>query len=386
MKRRALLYLATLIPTLAAAQEEHGPEEDLFRIRLDESGIQNLHIETVAAEERDFETTVFAIGRIEEIPSRHSVLSSRIPGRVLELNAFVGDQVEAGQILAIIESRQPGNPPPTIPLKAPQSGLVISSHVRIGEPVEPDRELLDISDRSTMWAVAKVPENAAAQVKPGSKARLRIPALGNEVIPVTMLRYGTSANRQSGTIEAIFELGNEERKLQPGMRAEFSLIISSRPSVLAIPREAVQGPPAKRVVFIEDFDLENVYARAPVVLGRQNDQYVEIISGLFPQDQVVTRGAYALSFTSGGRISLKEYLDASHGHEHNEDGSDMIGQQKAARTTEPRGEHHHAADHSHPPLYLRVYAGVITLLFIATAQLLWRARKKSGPDPAPVTP
>ncbi len=386
MKRRVLLSLATLTSALAAAQEEHGSEDDLFRILLDETAIQNLRIETVAAEERDFETTVFAIGRIEEIPSRHSVLSSRIPGRVVELKAFVGDQVEAGQVLARIESRQPGNPPPTIPLKAPQSGLVISSHVRLGEPVEPDKELLDISDRSTMWAVAKVPENAAAQVKPGSKARLRIPALGNEVIPVTMLRYGTSANRQSGTIEAIFELGNEERKLQPGMRAEFSLIISSRPSVLAIPREAVQGPPAKRVVFIEDFDLENVYARAPVVLGRQNDQYVEIISGLFPQDQVVTRGAYALSFTSGGRISLKEYLDASHGHEHNEDGSDMIGQQKAARTTEPRGEHHHAADHSHPPHYLRVYAGVITLLFIATAQLLWRARKKSGPDPAPVTP
>ena len=40
MNRRALLYLATLMPALAAAQEEHGPEEDLFRIRLDESGIQ----------------------------------------------------------------------------------------------------------------------------------------------------------------------------------------------------------------------------------------------------------------------------------------------------------------------------------------------------------
>ena len=384
MNRRALFYLATLIPTLAAAQEEHGPEEDLFRIRLDESGIQNLRIETVAAEERDFETTVFAIGRIEEIPSRHSVLSSRIPGRVLELNAFVGDQVEAGQILAIIESRQPGNPPPTIPLKAPQSGLVISSHVRIGEPVEPDRELLDISDRSTMWAVAKVPENAAAQVKPGSKARLRIPALGDEVIPVTMLRYGTSADRQAGTIEAIFELGNEEKKLQPGMRAEFSLIISSRPSVLAIPREAVQGPPAKRVVFIEDFDLENVYARAPVVLGRQNDQYVEVISGLFPQDQVVTRGAYALSFTTGGGMSLKDYLDASHGHEHNEDGSEKTKEQTAARTTD-RGKHHYADDHSHTPLYLKIYAGMITLLFIATAQLLWRARKKNDLDPAPVT-
>ena len=386
MKRRALLSLATLMLPLAAAQEEHEPEEDLFRIRLDESGIQNLRIETVAAEERDFETTVFAIGRIGEIPSRHSVLSSRIPGRVVELNAFVGDQVEAGQILARIESRQPGNPPPTIPLKAPQTGLVISSHVRIGEPVEPDRELLDISDRTTMWAVAKVPENAAAQVKPGSKARLRVPALGDEVIPVTMLRYGTSADRQAGTIEAIFEIENREKKLQPGMRAEFSLIISSRPSVLAIPRTAVQGPPTKRVVFIEDFDLDNVYVRGPVVLGEENDQYVEVISGLFPQDKVVTRGAYSLSFATDDGMSLKEYLDASHGHEHNEDGSDLTAEQKAARSVEARGDHDHGVEHPHPAIYLRIYAAVITLLFIATAQLLWRARKKNDPHPAPVTP
>ena len=386
MKSRALLSLATLMLPLAAAQEEHGPAEDLFRIRLDESGIQNLRIETVAAEERDFETTVFAIGRIEEIPSRHSVLSSRIPGRVVELNAFVGDHVDAGQIIARIESRQPGNPPPTIPLKAPQSGLIISSHVRIGEPVEPDRELLDISDRSTMWAVAKVPENAAAQVKPGSKARLRIPALGDEILPVTMLRYGTSADRQAGTLEAIFEIENKEKKLQPGMRAEFSLIISSRPSVLAIPRTAVQGPPTKRVVFIEDFDLDNVYVRGPVVLGEQNDQYVEVINGLFPQDKVVTRGAYSLSFATEDGMSLKEYLDTSHGHEHNEDGSELTGEQKAAQSTEVRGDHDHGADHSHPSIYLRIYAGMITLLFIATAQLLWRARKKNGPHPTPVTP
>ena len=52
-------------------------------IVLDQTGVANLRLQTVEVEERDFETTVFAIGRIEEIPAQHSVLSSRIAGRVV---------------------------------------------------------------------------------------------------------------------------------------------------------------------------------------------------------------------------------------------------------------------------------------------------------------
>ena len=115
-------------------------------IVLDETGVKNLRIETVEVEETDFEQSVFALGRIAEIPENHGVLSSRISGRVIGLEAREGDTVEKDQILVHVESRQPGNPPPVIELKAPLGGLVVESHIRLGEPVEPDKELLDISD------------------------------------------------------------------------------------------------------------------------------------------------------------------------------------------------------------------------------------------------
>ncbi|MEN8829823.1 MAG: hypothetical protein ABF322_05865, partial [Lentimonas sp.] len=38
-------------------------------IILDETGVANLQLQTVEIEEQIFETTVFSIGRIEEIPS-----------------------------------------------------------------------------------------------------------------------------------------------------------------------------------------------------------------------------------------------------------------------------------------------------------------------------
>src|SRR5688500_4369329 len=149
-------------------------------VLLDEAGVQSLGIETVEATETTFEETTFALGRIEEIPENHAVLSSRIPGRVVGLDVREGDTVAADQILAKVESRQPGDPPPVIELKAPIKGLVLESHVRIGEPVEPEKELLDIADLSEVHAIARVPEHQASKLPPGTTAIIRISALGDQ--------------------------------------------------------------------------------------------------------------------------------------------------------------------------------------------------------------
>lgn len=342
---------------------------------LDENGIHNLRIQTVEADEREFETTVFAIGRIEDIPSNRSVLSSRISGRVIDLKAFEGDYVTKGQTLARVESRQLGDPPPSIELKAPQQGKIVDSHVRLGQPVEPDAELLDIADRSQMWAIAKIPEQEAALVAVGSTAHIRIPALGDQLIDAKLQRFGVDADRDAGTVEGIFVLDNSHGKLSPGMRAEFSIVLSTRQDVLMVPKVSLQGSPAERVVFVKDFDLPNAFIRTPVRLGEQNDQFVEIISGLFPGDEVVTRGSYSLAFAGGGSgISLKEALDAAHGHEHNEDGSEITEEQKK---NDDHGHDHGEGDESHSgssSLPWMIYSGLSTIVCVVFAQLLWRKR------------
>lgn len=376
MKPFPLLLLSLLAITPIPAADTIDPDRAANTIILDETAIQNLRIELEPVTEETFESTVFAIGRIEEIPANRSALSSRIPGRVVELNAYVGDTVKAGQVIAKVESRQPGDPPPTIALKALQGGIVVDSHVRIGEPVEPDSDLLDISDRTQVWAVARIPEPEAAGILPGTKARIRVPALGEEVIQATLARFGVEANREAGTVEGIFVLDNPDGRLQPGMRVEFSLITDRRENIMAIPRGAIQGDPTKRVVFVEDFELPNSFVRVPVVLGERNDTHVEVIKGLFPGDEVVTNGSYSLSYAgSGSGMSLKEALDAAHGHEHNEDGSEMTPEQRAAHEAE---EHASLGSKGTPSLWFWLAAGwavLATLVALVLAQSLWKRRQ-----------
>jgi hypothetical protein len=192
---------------------------------------------------------------------------------------------------------------------------------------------------------------------------------------------GAEADPASGTMEVACHLHNEGLWLRPGMRAEFTLLLGSRTGVMAIPKAALQGGPAHRHVFIKDYDLPNAFVKVPVVTGEQNDAFVEITSGLLPGDEVVTRGAYSLAFAGKGSVSLKEALDAAHGHPHNEDGSEVGKQSQDAPEADAHGHSHgrvpargFAAEFT--PLTW-VFAGTTAALLIAWGAA-WKRKKPSA--------
>lgn len=361
MTRIFAVLLATGATAFAAEKPEANPP-----IVLSEAGVKNLRIETVEVEEADFEEIVFALGRIEAIPGKIGAVSSRISGRILELKAIPGDQVSKGQDMVLFESRQPGDPPPVITLKASLNGMVTKIDARLGDPVEPDKALMEITDLSEMYAIARVPEHQAGMMKPGTLAHIRVAAVPDEKFEGEMLRFGTSADKQSGTIDAIFRLTNKSGTLRPEMRAEFAIVISKRSGVVSVPRTALQGEASNRFVFVKDFRLDNAFQKTPVEVGQMNDRFAEIINGLFPADEVVTRGAYSLAFAGGGSISLKDALDAAHGHEHAEDGSELTPEAKAAEAAAKDGTGTPTAGGGNSPFWM-IVSGVLFLLLIVSS-------------------
>lgn len=363
---RSLLFVATL-PAAALAAPDAKREQNT--VVLDANAVANLRLEFASAEPRPFEDTTFALGRIESRPGATAAVSSRISGRVVGFAATLGETVEADAEIVRVESRQAGDPPPVIALRAPRTGVVTSLNIHLGDPVEPSSALLEITDLSEVHAVARVPEAVAGRLRLGeTKARIRLTAFPGEVLTGDLVRLGAEADPASGTLAAHFRLPNPDGRLRPGLRAEFSLILSSRADVLSVPREAVQGEgTAPRVVFIKDFELPNAFVKTPVVLGAANDRYVEIVGGLFPGDEVVTRGAYSLSFAGGGGVSLKEALDAAHGHEHAADGSELKSG-ASPKTPENHGHEHGEDDHAgHPQRPWQIATGVLALVALVLA-------------------
>lgn len=326
MRRSLLLLLSLLLSLLPAAHADRAAST----IVLDEAGLLNLGLETVPAEEADFEETIRVQGRLRTLPGKRAVVSSRIAGRAVQVPAYPDRAVVAGEPLVIVESRLPGDPPPQVTLTAPMDGLVAELAIVPGEPVQPERALLAVLDLSALHALAEVPEHLVGRVRRDQTVRLSVPAFPGRLWEAYVEHLGAVMDEASGTLEVAAHVTNPGLRLRPGMRAEFEIVTGVRSNVLAIPRTAVQGEGAERFVFIRDYELPNAFVKTPVVTGARNGQLVEVVQGLFPGDEVVTRGAYALGFAGRGSVSLKEALDAAHGHPHNEDGSEMTPEQLAA--------------------------------------------------------
>ncbi len=382
-----ITLLSALVLALGPLHAAMSPEEAANTVILTETGEKNLKIETTEAEETDFEETVFALGRIEPIPEKRAVVASRIPGRIVELKTTLGTMVQANADVARLESRQPGDPPPSVWLKAPASGLVTECAARIGEPVDPDKALLEITDLSQVYAIARVPEHIAGKLKPGSVAHIRIAALKEEKFDGTLLRFGTAADTASGTIDAIFALPNPTLGLRPGMRAEFSIVLSKRTGVMSIPRAALQGDVLNRTVYRRHYDssLKHTFTRIAVQTGAMNDRFVEVTSGLVAGDEVVTTGAYSLAFAGKGSVSLKEALDAAHGHEHNEDGSEVTPAQRAAKAAKT-GDAATGGSNLGPWAMFSFAGNGLLLILLAIAMLRKPKADESAAAPRPAEP
>ena len=327
-KKRILLWgIASLLVSLSSLKADRA--EDI--VILDSTSTRHLEIETTTVTRQPFQETLFALGRIEPKPGGHAYISSRIAGRLKAIQAHEGDWVQKGDPVVLIESLQPGNPPPEVSLYSPIDGIVIKSLAHLGEPVTTDKPIMEIVDVRSMHAVARIPEDQLPMIQPNTPVAIKVIAHPKQHFHGTWVRFGSEVHPESSTLEAFFTIEDPEQILRPFMRAEFTLSLSQRKEVMAVPREAIQGDHYQPHVFIKDFEIPDAFIKARVVTGSQNDQYVEIVRGLLPGDEVVTRGAYPLSFAGKGGISLKEALDAAHGHEHNEDGSEITQEQKAAK-------------------------------------------------------
>lgn len=346
----------------------HAAEPE--RVILEAASVRNLGIETAEAEEGSFEETIFALGRLEVLPGRRAVVSSRIPGRAFSVLVLPHQKVEEGDELMWVESRQPGDPPPTVMLPSPMSGLVARVDIAVGQPVHPDQVLMEIVDLTMIEAGASVPQHAAGRLAVGQKARIRVATHPGRVLEAKLAHLGVYADEKAGAVEAAFHLPNEKLDLRPGVRAEFAIVVSEREGVNSVPRSAVQGDAGSRFLFVRDYELENAFVRVPVVTGAENDRSVEIVKGLLPGDEVVIRGAHALAYAGRGNVSLKAAMDAAHGHAHNEDGSEK------AKGAGDAHEHEHGEGHEEPDhedgrwnsltIFFAASTGLLLVLLAAT--------------------
>ncbi|HYJ04535.1 MAG TPA: efflux RND transporter periplasmic adaptor subunit [Chthoniobacterales bacterium] len=280
----------------------------------------NLALKVEEAQLRTLEKTLSVIGQIEPIPSRSAAVTSRIPGRVVDIKAMEGQAVKKGEVLIEIESRQVGNPPPRVQYSAPIDGVVTDRDVVLNDSIEPDKHLLEIVDMSELYAEGRIFEGQIAQVKAGQKVRVTVESFPGETFTGSIDLIGGALEPETRTLKIWARVANPEGRLRPNMRATLNIVTGEADSVVAIPHSAVLGESGNLFAFVQTDEPGLTYERRSVVAGIKDDQYVEIIEGILPTEKVVTLGNYQLQYvTSVAKPELgaeSRHLVHDHGDVH----------------------------------------------------------------------
>ena len=176
-------------------------------------------------------------------------------------------------------------------ITAPFDGLIIQRAVKFGETVTAGQQLFRISDFDPLLCVIGVPERDLARLSVGQPAILRVEAFPGEQFQGRVLRISPVVDAATGTIRVTLEV-NRQGRLSPGMFAGVRLVTDVRQDALIMPKRALSLESLADSVFVVE---DGAAYRRNVTLGYEEDDRVEVTSGLDRGDRVIVVGQDGLT-------------------------------------------------------------------------------------------
>lgn len=173
-----------------------------------------------------------------------------------------------------------------ITIKSAIDGIVADRDITTGQSVaDAGAKLMTITNDQQVMATANIYERDLAKVKLGQDAQVKV---GAEVFTGSITRIGTAVDGQSRVVPVQVALNNSG-SLKAGMFAELRLgTDESTAPILAVPSAAVIETDGKKIVYVQN---GSAYQPITVTLGQTVGDMVEVKSGLFIGDKVVTQRA-----------------------------------------------------------------------------------------------
>lgn len=307
LKSTFQVWLAALLVVLGSAPRlfAHGGQIEVGGggggpVTLSKVQQESIGLQTDEADFRSIDTELLLNGAVKVDPNRHAHVTTRISGRVEKLYASVGDRVEKGEKLAVIQSRQIGEPPPTVDVTAPVAGVVNDRPVTIGDSVEPNTELFHIVDLSQVIVVAQVYEEDVGKIKMGQTARVTALSYPTNEFAGQVTFIGLELDPDTRTLPVWLTVDNPAGQLRADMFTKVAVLLAKNADVLTVPKSAVLEDGGEKFVFVKTGDT---FDRADIQAGAEDDRYVEVKDGLVPGDKVVTQGQRELytAWLTGGK-------------------------------------------------------------------------------------
>jgi cobalt-zinc-cadmium efflux system membrane fusion protein len=345
-------------PAFAEAEDHGAAVDGSGVVALTPQGIAAAGILVQPVASGGLAGEVLAQATVTGAPGGQAVLTARAAGAVTRIYKRLGDPVRAGEVLAVVESREAaqiaadravagakatlaqrslarekslyeqrvsprvdyeqaqaeaqaanaearraeaaaGAAKVTadgrgVVVSSPISGRVTAASASLGAFVQPETELFRIADPQLLQVEAAISGADAPRIAPGDRAVLEL--ADGRTIEGRVRSITPSLNAETRTATAVLEAAAPG--LQPGqsVRARIVPRLVGRSTAVVAPEEAVQNVGGRDVVFVR---TATGFKTVAVTVGQRSAGRAEIVAGLAPGQVIAARNAFLLKAELG---------------------------------------------------------------------------------------
>lgn len=176
-------------------------------------------------------------------------------------------------------------------IRSPIDGVVTDRPLFAGETAAAGTPLITVMDTSSLLAKLHLAQASVQRMRVGDKATVTIPGVDNPVDAVVSL-ISPALDPGSTTVEVWVKLPNAGGKIKAGTPVHVAIVGRTVPDALTVPTSAIMAGKdgGLGVMVIED----GAAHLKPIKVGIRLPDTTQILSGIGPQDMVITGGGYGL--------------------------------------------------------------------------------------------
>ena len=196
-----------------------------------------------------------------------------------------------GEVRAVIERKN---------IRAPFSGILGLRQVNLGQYLAGGGELVTLQSLSPIHANFGVPQQSASQISVGRAVRVTTDDASVTQWTGRVTAIDSKVDEATRNIQIQATLANPDGRLRPGMFVQAEVVLGPSHALVALPASAISYAPYGDSVFVVT-DLKDPNGRTyrgvrqqVVKVGPARGDQVAIVSGIKAGEEIVTSGVFKL--------------------------------------------------------------------------------------------
>ncbi len=183
---------------------------------------------------------------------------------------------------------------------APFDGVIVDlPYYTPNARITASQAMVSLMNYNKMYMEINLPEKAITEVKAGQKVLVTNYTLPDDTLKGVVSELSPAISTETRTIKGKLLISNPELKLRPGMFVKADIVVAEKDSVIVIPKDVIiTGNRGKRIFVVE----KSAARERRIQTGLENQEQIEIVSGLKANERLVIKGFETLR--NGSKIKV----------------------------------------------------------------------------------